>query len=70
VAGFGWLQRTGSQQLTAELSSYGDFVVSYLPKRWPGWLAVLFDHGQLDVLEAMVEAERVRPVEYRTPGPR
>ena len=60
VAGFGWLQRTGARQLTAERSSYGDFVVSYLPERWPGWLAGLFDPGQLDALEALVETERAR----------
>ena len=62
VAGFGWLQRTGARQLTAERASYGDFVVSYLPERWPGWLAGLFDPGQLDALEALVETERARPL--------
>jgi aminoglycoside phosphotransferase (APT) family kinase protein len=60
VAGFGWLQRTGAAPLTAELASYGDFVVSYLPESWPGWLAGLFERGHLDALEAMVEAERAR----------
>jgi aminoglycoside phosphotransferase (APT) family kinase protein len=62
VAGFGWLQRTGAQQLTAELAQYGDFVVSYLPERWPGWLSGLFEPGQLDALEALVESERARPL--------
>lgn len=63
VAGFGWLQRTGAPQLTAELATYGDFVVSYLPERWPGWLTGLFDPAQLDAVEALVEAERARPVD-------
>ncbi len=61
LAGFGWLPRTGGQQLTAELGSYGDLVVSYLPEQWPGSLAGLFDRGQLDALGTLVEAERARP---------
>src|ERR1700733_10075901 len=62
VAGFGWLQRTGagSAPLTAELTSYDDFVRSHLPESWPGWLTGLFEPGHLDALEAMVEAERAR----------
>jgi aminoglycoside phosphotransferase (APT) family kinase protein len=60
VAGFGWLQRTGAGPLTAGLTSYGDFVRSYLPESWPGWLAGLFEPGHLDALEAMVAAERAR----------
>src|SRR6266851_4310589 len=64
VIGFGWLRRIGAQQLTAELGSYGDFVVSHLPERWPGWLTGLFESpGQLDAIEALVEAERTRPVD-------
>jgi Ser/Thr protein kinase RdoA (MazF antagonist) len=62
VQGFGWLRRTGRRTLTAELSGYGEFVASDLPERWPGWLAQPFWHGQLDALEALVEAERARPV--------
>jgi Ser/Thr protein kinase RdoA (MazF antagonist) len=60
VAGFGWLQRTGVQPLTAELASYGDFVGSGLPESWPGWLTGLFEPGQLDALETLVEAQRAR----------
>jgi aminoglycoside phosphotransferase (APT) family kinase protein len=62
VDGFGWIRRTGTQPLTAELSSYGEFVASYLPERWPGWLEGRFDKGQLDAFEALVDAERARPV--------
>jgi aminoglycoside phosphotransferase (APT) family kinase protein len=62
VQGFGWIRRTGTQPLTAELSSYGEFAASYLPERWPGWLAGPFEQSQLDALEALVEAERARPV--------
>jgi len=60
VAGFGWLQRTGAAPLTAELTSYGDFVGSYLPESWPGWLTGLFEPGHLDALETLVQAERAR----------
>lgn len=62
VDGFGWIRRTGTQPLTAQLSSYGEFAASYLPDRWPGWLAGTFEPGQLDALEALAEAERARPV--------
>jgi Ser/Thr protein kinase RdoA (MazF antagonist) len=62
VAGFGWLQRTGVQPLTAELASYGDFAGSDLPESWPGWLTGLFDSEQLDALETLVETERARVV--------
>jgi aminoglycoside phosphotransferase (APT) family kinase protein len=63
VAGFGWLQRTGVQPLTAELTSYSEFVGSDLPESWPGWLAGLFEPGQLDAFETLVEAERARVVD-------
>jgi len=62
VQGFGWIRRTGTQPLTAELSSYGEFAASCLPERWPGWLAGVFSQGQLHALEALAEAERARPV--------
>ena len=48
VAGFGWLRRDGSEQLTAELPGYGQFVVSYLPAPWPGGLREVFDPPKLD----------------------
>jgi aminoglycoside phosphotransferase (APT) family kinase protein len=61
VAGFGWLRRDGSAQLTAELPTYRQFVVSYLPAPWPGRLAELFDHRLLDALLALATAEQGRP---------
>lgn len=64
VSGFGWLRRDGSAQLTAELPSYHQFVVSYLPAPWPGRLAELFDSRQLDALLALATAEQDRP--FRT----
>jgi aminoglycoside phosphotransferase (APT) family kinase protein len=63
VAGFGWLQRDGSEQLTAELPSYSQFAVSYLPNPWPGRLSELFDHRQLDVMHALAAAEKARPLD-------
>lgn len=62
VAGFGWLQRDGSEQLTAELPSYSQFAGSYLPNPWPGRLGKLFDQRQLEVLHALVAAEKDRPL--------
>jgi aminoglycoside phosphotransferase (APT) family kinase protein len=61
VSGFGWLRRDGSAQLSADLTSYRQFVVSYLPAPWPGRLAELFDHRQLDALLALATAEQDRP---------
>lgn len=62
VSGFGWVQRNGAEQLTAELDTYGDFVVSYLPEPWPGWLTGIFEPQHLAVLEAIIDSERRRPV--------
>jgi len=62
VAGFGWIQRNGKHPLTAELDTYGDFVSSYLPDNWPGWLDGVFESPHLDALESLVEAERSRDV--------
>jgi aminoglycoside phosphotransferase (APT) family kinase protein len=62
VAGFGWLQRDGSEQLTAELPSYSQFVVSYLPAPWPGRLREVFDLRRLDALHALAVAEQNRPL--------
>jgi aminoglycoside phosphotransferase (APT) family kinase protein len=62
VAGFGWVQRNGAQRLTAELDSYGDFVVSYLPETWPGWLAGIVEPDHLAELESLLNAERHRPL--------
>ena len=60
VSGFGWLQRDGCEQLTAELSSYSQFAVSYLPKPWPGRLSKVFEQRQLDALHALAEGEQAR----------
>jgi aminoglycoside phosphotransferase (APT) family kinase protein len=60
VEGFGWIQRHGAQLLTAELDGYGDFVVSYLPDSWPGWLAGVFDSHHLAALESLIDSERRR----------
>jgi aminoglycoside phosphotransferase (APT) family kinase protein len=62
VAGFGWLLRDGSEQLTAELPSYSQFAGSYLPSPWPGRLSGLLDQRQLDVLHALVAGEQDRPL--------
>ena len=62
VAGFGWLRRDGSDQLTAELPSYSQFAGSYLPNPWPGRLSELFNQRQLDVLHALVAGEQDRPL--------
>ena len=60
VAGFGWLNRDGAEQLTAELPRYAQFVVSDLPNPWPGGLHGLFNARQLAAMHALVEAEQDR----------
>jgi Phosphotransferase enzyme family len=62
VSGFGWVQRNGAERLTAELDRYGDFVMSYLPQPWPGWLTGIFEPQHLAALEAVIDSERRRPV--------
>jgi aminoglycoside phosphotransferase (APT) family kinase protein len=62
VSGFGWLHRDGLDQLTAELSSYSQFAVSYLPEPWPGRLGEVFDLRQLDALHALAANEQDRPL--------
>lgn len=62
VSGFGWLQRDGSEQLTAELPSYRQFAVSYLPEPWPGRLSEVFDQRRLDALHALAAGEQDRPL--------
>jgi aminoglycoside phosphotransferase (APT) family kinase protein len=62
VSGFGWLRRDGSEQLTAELPSYGQFAVSYLPQPWPGRLREVFDQRQLDALHGLVTGEQDTPL--------
>jgi Ser/Thr protein kinase RdoA (MazF antagonist) len=63
VQGFGFVRRSGTQPLTAQLSSYAEFAGSYLPEHWPGWLEGSFGRGQLDALEALVDTERTRPLD-------
>jgi aminoglycoside phosphotransferase (APT) family kinase protein len=62
VSGFGWLRRDGTEQLSAELPSYSRFVLSYLPKPWPGTLGELFDRHQLDSLHELAAGEKDRPL--------
>ena len=62
VSGFGWVNRDGSVQLSAELPSYRQFVVAYLPAPWPGRLRDLFDLGQLDAMSELAAAEQARPL--------
>jgi aminoglycoside phosphotransferase (APT) family kinase protein len=62
VSGFGWLHRDGSSQLTAELPSYRQFVVSCLPQPWPGRLCEAFDQRQLDALLALIAGEQDRSI--------
>jgi aminoglycoside phosphotransferase (APT) family kinase protein len=62
VAGFGWIQRDGSEQLRAELPSYSEFAGSNLPNPWPGRLSELFDQRQLDILHALAADEKDRPL--------
>jgi len=45
----------------AEFTDHETFLVSFLPRPWPGPLAGLFDDGQLGVLEGLIEGERLRP---------
>jgi aminoglycoside phosphotransferase (APT) family kinase protein len=62
VDGFGFVRRRDqSWPLHAEYPDYETFVVSFLPRPWPGPLACLFDHADLGVLEDLVERERTRP---------
>jgi hypothetical protein len=49
--------RDGSGPLRAELGSYEEFVLSYLPQRWPGWLTAVFSASELAQLEEVVWAE-------------
>ena len=62
VSGFGWLRRDGCERLGAGLPSYSQFVVSCLPRPWPGRLAELFDQRQLDALHALAAGEQARPL--------
>jgi Ser/Thr protein kinase RdoA (MazF antagonist) len=61
VQGFGWVQRRiPAWPLRGRFPDYADFVVSYLPDRWPGPLAALFSASELDRLWELVATERRR----------
>jgi aminoglycoside phosphotransferase (APT) family kinase protein len=62
VAGFGWVRRDGSEQLSAELPSYRQFAGSDLPAPWPGALRDAFGARQLDALHELAAAEQSRPL--------
>lgn len=64
VQGFGWLRRDRVDwPPCAELASYAEFVVSYLPSPWPGPLRELFGREDLDQVESLIEDERERGLE-------
>jgi len=64
VDGFGWVQRTGpGWPLRAEHATYGPFLVSELPRPWPGVLPALFSTAELEAIGGLVE-EAAR----RSPG--
>jgi len=44
----------------AEFTRYDEFVVSYLPTPWPGYLAEVFTSHELRELRGLVEGERER----------
>src|SRR5207249_3536800 len=64
VYGFGFVyRRRPGQPLTAPFPAYADFVMSRLPSPWPGQLPGLFTSEELEMLETIVESERLRPVD-------
>jgi aminoglycoside phosphotransferase (APT) family kinase protein len=63
VEGFGIVRRRDhGWPLQAELRQYENFLVQFLPRPWPGPLALLFDHADLTVVEELVEHERTKPL--------
>jgi aminoglycoside phosphotransferase (APT) family kinase protein len=62
VDGFGFVRRADRRwPMPAEYPDYQSFLVSYLPRPWPGPLARLFDHAGRTVLEDLIAQERARP---------
>jgi len=62
VDGFGFVRRRDRRwPMPAEYPLYEDFLVSFLPRPWPGPLAALFDDGDLAALEDLIERERTSP---------
>jgi aminoglycoside phosphotransferase (APT) family kinase protein len=59
VDGFGFVRRDGATwPLRAEYPDHETFLVSFLPRPWPGPLTSLFDRAGLTVLEDLVEHQR------------
>jgi Ser/Thr protein kinase RdoA (MazF antagonist) len=62
VTGFGFVRRRGREwPLTAAEPCYAPFVVSFLPRPWPGPLAHSFAMRELDAIERLIEQEQCRP---------
>ncbi len=60
--GFGFIRRKDAQwPPSAEFETYGEFVMSFLPRIWPGRLSELFSEWQLDALRNLAELDRMRP---------
>jgi aminoglycoside phosphotransferase (APT) family kinase protein len=62
LQGFGFIRRDVTPwPPCAEFARYDEFVRSYLPTPWPGYLTDAFTSHELDVLRALVESECARP---------
>jgi aminoglycoside phosphotransferase (APT) family kinase protein len=62
VDGFGFVRRIGrGWPLEAEYKDHVSFVVSFLPRPWPGPLAALFSSSVLAAIEGMLDQECARP---------
>ncbi|MGH8525858.1 MAG: phosphotransferase [Gammaproteobacteria bacterium] len=65
VEGFGWIRRDQPVwPLVGVLATYGEFVTSYLPDKWPGELRLLFSTVHLGAIEAIITVERQRPLAH------
>lgn len=61
VDGFGWVRRSGpGWPLRAEHAAFHPFLVSELPRPWPGPLAAVFAAAELDAVEALIEEAAAR----------
>jgi aminoglycoside phosphotransferase (APT) family kinase protein len=62
VDGFGFIRRRGAGwPLRGEYDHYDAFVTSHLPRVWPGALASLFTHAELDVIDSLLDQQRGLP---------
>ena len=62
LRGFGFIRRDVTPwPPRAEFARYDEFVRSYLPTPWPGYLTDAFTSYELNVLRALVESECARP---------